>query len=474
MDSGKYMNNINGLGDSSMELLENLDIENEQKNKIAQLINSEYENLLGKIRPDDIKFSIVNFGNRNTPELMLFMKDMEIGTITAKDQVIFNRNEAFLDELEVRNEILTELKNNEPAFDMEASTAKQAETLMENSIPLPQEDITKNAMDSINKTIEAQGVDNPFTKNQEKIISAVEKEKRKNNSLISTLKDRYAKQNDFKELKNEINSLYSDLEYELKVAELNGFNKQKSDRIEYICSNIADKTISAAKVKSSIPSLKEQTMEMIKDSRQNIAEKVQHGFNKIVAGLNMKINAGKNTLNMMKEEVEKANDRFSARIDTKYTGVSEKIEQLNRNWMSVNYNIDKTIAKNIDHIKDSISKIYDRTAEIKGAFQDLGRAVTGQERTGEKADLTPTQKNVISALETFSQNMKSDMTEMKKQYELSKEISAYSLSSVQEHRQSVRLDFSKTLDEACKNAMKRTIEGKTHEDKIAPDQSKMR
>lgn len=474
MANENYTNHINGLGDASMELLENLDIENEQKYQIAQLINSEYEKLLGKFNPDDINFSIVNFGNRNNPELMLFMNDLEVGTMTAKDQVIFTRNEALMDELEVRNEIVAELKNNEPTFNMEDSTVKQAKALMENTIPVPKEDITKSTLESINKSIESQGVDNLFTKNQEKLISAVEKEKNKGPSFIEAIKNRHSKQNDFKELKDEIGSLYNELEYELKIAELNGFNKTQAERIEKIGSDIADKTINAAKIKSTIPSLKEMTMEMVKSTRSNLADKIQQGYNKITEGLNAKVNAGRNTLANMKSEIEKSNDRFMARIDTKYTGLSEKIEQLNRNWMTVTYSIDKTIANNIDHLKDNISKVCDRTAEIKGAFQDLGRAITGKERTGEKAELTPTQKNIISTLESYSQSMKSEMAEMKRNYQLSKEMSAYNISSAQEHRQSVGLNFSQSLDAACKNAMQRSIEGKTNGEKSAPDKNQTR
>ena len=436
----------------------------------------------------DGTLEVVNMGNRVNPSLWLGISNTEIGSLNIEngravinldpvlqDVIAFTRDtkanlEQFMeDQGEPTNPgKVTELMNMispAPTTSLKESAKEILTEALETGPHDSVTDITKNVMDDINKSLSDAGVENPYKKMQDKIISNLEREDKKDHNI---LKQRHTMKQELSNIQAEIKALYADIQKETTIAQKRGMTQEDVDKINNKATQIKEMTLKAAEIIDEMPSMKKAILDTIKDKSRLVQQQVQGRIDRAVAGYNAKIQAVKNALTGIKNEVHLANERALTGKDTLYTGVVERVEQIHRDWMSVNYSVDKSIVSALDKTRDMLEKNYSRVAEIKGAFKDLGRAFTGKERTGERTEYTPNQQAVLNFLNGRSNEIKQEMAELNKSYSISLAATQYNLKSVQERRESVGLSKSMSLEERMKEARERSIEGKKQRDMQSP------
>ena len=410
-------------------------------------------------------------------ELDLFVKDRgehmaEINIPVGSDDITVNLDANY----QARMELMQELSDNMKHFNEKMNEAHDDRSEALDLVKTPEkekpenhkeqkvqnvsrEDATRSVMDRINKTLADAGIKNdPYTKKQqEKVMSAIRKTERADKPNLFIV--RREKLENIKNLEAEIENTYNDIRNAASIGYTQGgLTPEDEKAISDMSQLITKDTILAIKEREELPSVKEAVMQYCDNLKEDVKEKLGQFFDKIKVALEMKIEAGRNALNQIKDVLVRANERYAAEKDTAYTGVTEKVAQISRNYMAVAYSIDKAIANTYDKIHEICERSYEKQAEVKGALKDLGRALTGQERTGETADFTDRQRNVLEKLEEKSGIVKTNMATLEQSYEMSKTVSAYNLGAVQEHRQSVGLNPLKGLDAMLKEAESRHIE----------------
>lgn len=400
---------------------------------------------------------IVNLGNRRKPDLWLSAEHTEIGSLSISgdgDVTVKLDDNAFI-KVRLAEEVkdsLNNLKKNEPWLEEVVSENKEKTMELMESKPetlMTRSKVAKETIDKINESLVDKGHNNPLAKQQKKLLSDMEKADKKDAKNFDAKKQ-------YKSVISELNSLYAQLKEQLEVAQENGFQRSDSEKIQAIAEEIAQSSVKAASLQSQIPTLKERILKSVSDKSAEVKNSITSSINKIRAGIDAKIHAGRNAITSIKEEVSAANDRFFARTDTMYTGLTEKVEQVSRDWKAITYTVDKSICNAMEQLKGTLEKSYDKQAEIKGAFKDLGRAITGKERTGEKTEYTEIQKACLNFLTQHKNEFQKEMETIKSEYDVSLAASIHNIKSAQEHRSGSGLDFSKSLDDNIKNAIARS------------------
>jgi hypothetical protein len=456
MDEQEFKN----LTVSALDILKNLATQewDNAKDTFSEIANS-ISKMAQVAELNDEEIDIINFGSRSKPNLVIITDDgVELGVIDVSPEGYVTSN--VHNNIKAAKEVNEEIKENLDKFSQGAKDeelrSKVKDLIKQFTTPssvedvnreVSQQDLLTNAFANINKSLEESGIDWAETKKiQGKIMNTVD-------NLASPMLPRKDILNQLKDVKKEIEGLYDKLKQETAIAKVNGYDGKAAEQINNIGDRIKDATIRACELQASLPTIKQEIGRHFKEA--SLA--VSHGLNKVKAALDKKIQAGKTTLDKMGKTVHEANEKFFSQRDTAYTNLTEKIQQLNRNYMSLSFSIDRSISQNLDKVKDTLEKSYNRGAEIKGALKDLGRAIAGKDRTGEKAELNNAQKAILQTLQSKSQEYKDEMASLKDNYKASQQISLANIKGAQELRKSVGLDFSKSLNERIKDISSREI-----------------
>lgn len=436
------------LTDSAKDVLESIDIPDETWKELEDELERVSEEF--SIQKDGI--TLVNFGSRTTPALCI-----EVNGVIAENISIDKNGKMEIDRMdnvEATLSVQETSKENIKDIAGQKDMTQVFEEMTHTDITpenISRSEILQKVFDKINGTLTEQGIESKYSKNMQK------------QALKEAGKEEYPNRREMKSKLNEtkevINSLYKELQQETAIARANGFSLENTERINVIGEKIATETIKMATYQDNLPSLKESVMDAIKNKSEILKVSIKESFDKVKVGLDMKIQTGVTALKQLKNEVSKANEQFLSIKDTAYTNVIESTEQIHRNWMAVNYSIDKTMVNEIDKQCERLEKSYEKKANIKGAVKDVWRAITGNERTGERAEFTPKQTRTLEALKSLANNMRADMKDMKKDYEISKAASIQNMHGAQEYRKDTGLNLSESLEKNMQKAKERSIEG---------------
>ncbi len=484
------MEERNYLSDTAKEMLSNisLSLPDEVMSGIYAALDRVREEL--DLEPEEL--NIINFGGRSDPSLYLITKqDIDVGVIYAnefgvKEVSISSEAKA---EIEAKRELLNIGKDDIP---IEKEALKNAIEIpyddepyrffidekgifavpKDNVVihgstnePLPELRLSENAKDFNSRDI-IDGINGDIGKLPKELkiqqakfeaketIDEIKEagkgvvDKAKESLSHSIFAQRRAAKENYKESVQKIESLYDELHKERHIARLNGFPKENCDRIDEIAKAIKEETINAVKAKEKIPSFTGH----VKDAMNKATT---HAYSKIKANLDIKIQAGKNSLGKIKQILRDANEKFRTGIDTKYTGVMEKVEQVERDFRAVDYKINRGTENAYRAIYNVVDKEYSRRNEIKGALKDLGRAIMGKEREHSPAEYTQNQSKMLQYLEDKINEYAGYANKDIERYNESLSRSEVSIQNMQDSRKNVGLDFSKSLDENIKNAKER-------------------
>lgn len=472
------------LNESGKDVMASISISEEMMDKFQRAIAERAEELgLGEGAID-----LVNFGNRTNPDLFLISDNVELGSISCMgEQFVVNfgafadAKENLMEKQEMREDIaqfadskedieeIMEMANGpEPEAGPQVEVEHEEEPEFESRININREDMAKAAFEKINEDLAAKGIDPKLNdKFQQQVLKDIAKEEKaeakeaKVAAKAEKVQSRAEAKEELANLKEEIANLYMDLRQETSVAKMNGYNPENVARIESLGKEIADKTEKYAEKKAELPSIKNQTISIVNEKVSAVKDQLSKGFEKIKGALDEKINSGFNALERIKETVHDANEMFAAQKDSAYTNLVENVERTHRNWMAINHAVDNKIVGFYEKQIERLEKSFDKKAEIKGALKDLGRALTGKERTGEKAEYTPAQKEMLDLLKSRRDFFVGEMQNLEERFETSKAAAINNIKSAQEFRRDVGLDFSASLEKNMQKAQAESIAGKS-------------
>ena len=181
------------------------------------------------------------------------------------------------------------------------------------------------------------------------------------------------------------------------------------------------------------------------------AQSVTDAFDKVGSWIDDKRASVVAAVTNIKEAIAEANGRFATQRDTAYLGLSEKVASIDRAWMQFNYGIDKNISNTLDAVHKTISTLDEKVQATKAIWlKDEGKDAVAKN--------TPDKKSILSAIKSLSDEYKSEMADLKRDFEFSKERSVYQMKSNQELRQSYGLRESASLSENIKKARDAAID----------------
>jgi len=282
------------------------------------------------------------------------------------------------------------------------------------------------------------------------------------NDAVATKKPDYLDlKSSLKALSEEREVLKAALEKELSIAAANGMSSEVGNRIVALQKEIEENSRKAELNANNLDKIKDNVKGKMFERLQNVREKVSAALDKVKNGLLDKVTSGVAATGALAGRVRDANHRafevVNVSKDTAYTNLSEKVEQVARNWYSYNYTADRDIKNVVDKIKNTLEKSYEKKANIKEAFKDLGRSLIGKERQNNAGELSKIQSGILSTLTSLSNDIQKEMDAYEKKFNLSKELSLRNISSAMELRDGANMKESNSLNKRFEQAKEESI-----------------
>lgn len=274
-----------------------------------------------------------------------------------------------------------------------------------------------------------------------------------------------------KSLDSEMEGLKKELEKELSIGRMNGMTPETVQRVFDLQRNIEELNKQSTKMLSKISEHENEIKDSIKNKVKGVGEKVSGMLSNVKEKLFDKIAAGVASTKAIKDKVQETNraiiEKGTISIDTMNANLSESVHQIGRNYMAFNYEKDRSISNTLEKLADTLEKTFERGANIKEAFKDLGRAITGKERQNNKPELSTRQQSIVDAVRGMRENVHQEMRGLEKNFELSKEISLKNIESAIENRSGSRAPMkeSKGLEKRFEQAKSQSIDFNAKRDK---------
>lgn len=270
-----------------------------------------------------------------------------------------------------------------------------------------------------------------------------------------------------KELDEKMKEMRAALDKELSVAKMNGMSQDAADRIFELQGRIEQTRQLSEKHLSEISSIEHQIKEHMSAGFRESGEKIREAVGKAKEGLFDKtigaVAATKALCGKVREANKTRMEKGQINRDTFSTILMENVNQVGRNWMAFNYGRDHMISNALDKAADTVEKAFEHVSNVKEAFKDLGRALTGKERQNSKGELSPGQLGIVNGLRGISSELKNEMQNIKKDFEVSKNISILNVKGAIENREESRHDMkpSNSLRKRFEAAKEASIASKT-------------
>ena len=246
---------------------------------------------------------------------------------------------------------------------------------------------------------------------------------------------------------------------EIVLAKTNGFDTKRLEDVvaKYEAANrlYQEKADAFKETKGTL-------LDSISDRFGKIGKFVNEQFEKVANWLDDKRASVMAAVISTKEAVELANGRFTTERDTAYVGLNEKVASVERAWMQVNYSIDNKIVNVLDNVYEKLQEHYQQKQAIKDIKQGAKEVNVGD------VAVTGSKQNILETIKTWSKGYKEEMSDLKKDFELSKEISIYNIKSNQELRESYGMKTAPSLEADMKKATAAAIEQNTNRSQGAP------
>lgn len=250
---------------------------------------------------------------------------------------------------------------------------------------------------------------------------------------------------DTKLLAERMQVLQKELDKELSIAAMNGMTPETGDRIVSIQREINLSQEKTQRNLETIQSIEEKTRSNISSKSKEIGEKISGSLNKVKENLMDKLVAGVSATKAISSKVREANENVMERgaiaKDTMNTNLEESVHQISRNWMSFNYQKNMVLSNSLDKLADTMTKVFERSSNIKEAFKDLGRALSGKDRQHTEASISDRQQGIVNKIRGMSENLRAEMGNLEKEFNMSRDLSLMNLQGAREFREESKQDI---------------------------------
>ncbi len=298
-------------------------------------------------------------------------------------------------------------------------------------------------------------IDNKY--NQKDATRAARKAEREGASLKDVRKS-------YKDQINQLHNEIGEIKKQILNEQLKAYEKDPTDpskprlldsqnaNLTFMREKLAEKEVLLTQFSNAMPKLSAVLKEETKKAAQGIKDTIEKGFDKIGKACETGMLATKRTFEYFRDSLHKANIKANAHVATAYVGIEEKWAQRYRNCLQIHHAVDKTIEKNLTKIRDAVQKHYEKSANVKNAIKNVGRALFGKKQTLE-ADLSPKQKETILKLNEKINEHHDRAAQTKSDYQTSLDSSVRNMKSMDKARQDAGLDLSESLEKRCQKAM---------------------
>lgn len=267
-----------------------------------------------------------------------------------------------------------------------------------------------------------------------------------------------------KTLDEEMSTLKKELDRELAIGRMNGMTPETVQRVSELQDNIADLTKQSEKMLAAISSRENEIKDSMKNKGKDVKEKVSGMLSSVKEKLFDKIAAGVATTKAIKDKVQETNqniqEKGSVSLDTMNVKLSESVHQIGRNYMAHIHEKDRKLSNTLDKMANTLEKAFERGSNIKEAFKDLGRAITGKERQNNAPEISPGQHGIVNFIRKLRDESREEMKGLEDKFERSKEISLKNIESAMENRRGTKIPMkeSKGLEKRFQQAKEQSIE----------------
>jgi len=279
-----------------------------------------------------------------------------------------------------------------------------------------------------------------------------------------------------KEVDATLEKLNKEFDKELDYAREFGMTPEVANHIAEMSKEIRIQTDKFLRLNKDVDKAKEEIKINIIDAANDATIKTKEGIKQIANGLLDKAVSGVATIGALTDKIAEANQKAAsmvkAEVDTVYTNLEESINNVHRNYLSFNYNKDKALTGSLDKITVALESQFQKSASIKEAFKDLGRAFLGRERQGDKGEFTQSEKAVVETLKNISDSLKRNMAETEKQFNLSKQLSVQNIKSSKELREAAGLKENNALEERFKAAKEQSLDSQKEKSEKTAEKQK--
>ena len=285
----------------------------------------------------------------------------------------------------------------------------------------------------------------------------LEKQLEKKDAPSAFDRRREAKDN-YKEKKAEVAKAYGNLRNELTIAKANGYKDAVSFNQMYDA--VRKKVDIAIDAKEVIPSLRQTTIDTIKERSQSVAEKVNRSFDKIKAALTIKIESGIRAIKKSAEKVMEANGKFITHGKTAYAHLSEDLSKQLRDFNQIDLAMNTVIENTYKSIYQTAEKVFERTGNVKEAFKNVGRSIVGKEMKENPGIYSDREIAVLAKIREQIDKSVDYNNRMAEKIEKSADKSIEKMTKLQETRESKGLGKSDRIDDKIKEAKERSAQAR--------------
>lgn len=175
---------------------------------------------------------------------------------------------------------------------------------------------------------------------------------------------------EIKQQRDELKSEIRNLRNELVTMRLNG---QNIDDIQKKADIINQKTEEAIGMKET---LRQKRIDLFKSD----VLPVKNTYNKVVEAIDQKIDAGKQAIGRMGNEVKLANAKFKETgKESAYLGVQNRCAEIYRGWEQKTASLDSKIYNGLNHIANKTESFHEKMSQTKVALKDIATIWRGKE-----------------------------------------------------------------------------------------------
>lgn len=280
---------------------------------------------------------------------------------------------------------------------------------------------------------------------------------------------------DLKELNAQIDEMSKMRDSLVKMAQdRGGWGEGQKEAYQNITKSIEDSTMKSIEKAALLTEYRESKLDNIKHSVKEVASKINEGFREMIGGAVDKALAGVATLEGIEDKTKDFLEKQAAGRETIATNLISDVEKSHRKFMSFEYAVNERSQNTLEKIAEAVEKAAQKTANIKQAFANLGRAITGKEQDRSEAQASEFSKSMAAKFRGHIEELKQDNKDLSMAFYHSKEKSLERMNATKDVRENAGISESEKFEQRLKSAKEESIDMKKDREKAPEKDTKQK